>query len=448
MFNALLKQKSALSAMHQPIDSLKPDPRNPRVHSTRQVSQIAQSIKTFGFNVAIIVDSNNVILSGHGRWLACQKLGWQEVPVIKLEHLTEAQARAFAIADNKLCENACWNTQLLAEIFLELNALDLDFSIEDTGFTMGEIDLHIEGLNADQHQADAADQSPPHAGQPAVSKSGDLWLLGQHRIYCGNALDSQSYELLMQGIQAQLIFTDPPYNVPIAGHVSGKGNTQHREFAMASGEMSAAEFTTFLTQTLTLLAFHSQQGSIHFICMDWRHVAEMMAAGNAVYTELKNICVWVKDNGGMGSLYRSQHEFIFVFKQGTASHQNNVELGKYGRYRTNVWHYPGVNSLSRQGQEGNLLALHPTVKPVALIADAILDCSARGEVILDCFSGSGSTLLAAERTGRIAYAMEIDALYVDTAIRRWQNYCGETAIHAATGQSFNVMAAPAEVSHV
>ena len=284
-------------------------------------------------------------------------------------------------------------------------------------------------------------------GMPAVSKSGDLWQLGQHRIYCGNALDSQSYEVLMQGIQAQMVFTDPPYNVPIAGHVSGKGNTQHREFAMASGEMSAAEFITFLTQTLTLLAANSQQGSIHFICMDWRHVAEMMAAGSSVYTDLKNICVWVKDNGGMGSLYRSQHEFIFVFKQGTAIHRNNVELGKYGRYRTNVWHYPGVNSLSRQGQEGNLLALHPTVKPVALIADAILDCSARGDVILDCFSGSGSTLLAAERTGRIAYVMEIDALYVDTAIRRWQNYCGESATHATTGQSFNAMTERAEVSH-
>lgn len=411
------------------------------------MNQIAQSIKTFGFNVPILIDGNNLILTGHGRWLACQKLEWEEVPVIKLEHLTEAQASSFAIADNKLCENATWNTQLLGEIFIELIALDLDFIIEDTGFTMGEIDLHIEGLNLDADKLDSADRLPPLSDQPAVSQLGDLWLLGKHRIYCGNALDSLSYEVLMQGAEAQLIFSDPPYNVPIAGHVSGKGITQHREFAMASGEMSAVEFTTFLTQTLKLLAANSQQGSIHFICIDWRHVSELMTAGNAVYKELKNICVWVKDNGGMGSLYRSQHEFIFVFKHGIAPHQNNIELGKYGRYRTNIWQYPGVNSLSRQGQEGNLLALHPTVKPVALIADAILDCSARGNIILDCFLGSGSTLLAAERTGRITYAMEIDPLYVDTAVRRWQSYCGDIAIHAVSGQPFHTMAVRAEVNH-
>lgn len=443
----LSKQKSALSATQLPIHSLKPDPRNPRLHSTRQVNQIAQSIKTFGFNVPILIDANNLILSGHGRWLACQKLGWQEVPVIKLEHLTEAQARAFAIADNKLCENATWNTKLLGEIFIELNALDLDFSLEDTGFTMGEIDLHIEGLNLTQNETDAADKLPAETDQPAISQVGDLWLLGKHRIFCGNALDSQSYDQLMQGAKAQLIFTDPPYNVPIVGHVSGKGLVQHREFAMASGEMTDVEFTTFLTQTLKLLAANSQEGSIHFICQDWRHAANLLAAGNVTYTELKNICVWTKDNGGMGSLYRSQHELVFVFKHGTAKHHNNIELGKYGRYRTNVWQYPGANSLSRQGHEGNLLAIHPTVKPVALIADAIMDCSARGVVVLDCFLGSGSTILAAERVGRIAYGMEIDPLYVDTAIRRWQSYCGEHAIHAATGETFNAHAARAEVHH-
>lgn len=443
----LSKQKSALSATQLPIHSLKPDPRNPRLHSTRQVNQIAQSIKTFGFNVPRLIDANNLILSGHGRWLACQKLGWQEVPVIKLEHLTEAQARAFAIADNKLCENATWNTKLLCEIFIELNALDLDFSLEDTGFTMGEIDLHIEGLNLTQNETDAADKLPAETDQPAISQVGDLWLLGKHRIFCGNALDSQSYDQLMQGAKAQLIFTDPPYNVPIGGHVSGKGLVQHREFAMASGEMTDVEFTTFLTQTLKLLAANSQEGSIHFICQDWRHAANLLAAGNVTYTELKNICVWTKDNGGMGSLYRSQHELVFVFKHGTAKHHNNIELGKYGRYRTNVWQYPGANSLSRQGHEGNLLAIHPTVKPVALIADAIMDCSARGVVVLDCFLGSGSTILAAERVGRIAYGMEIDSLYVDTAIRRWQSYCGEYAIHAATGETFNAHAARAEVHH-
>lgn len=436
-----------MTVEYLPIHEIVNDKRNPRQHSHRQISEIANSIKAFGFNVPILIDQRNKILAGHGRLLAAQHLSLNEIPCIRLNTLTKAQARAFAIADNKLCENATWNTQLLGEIFVELNALDLDFSLEDTGFTMSEIDLHIEGLNLTQNETDAANKLPDFSDQPAVSEPGDLWLLGKHRIFCGNALDIQSYACLMQGKQAQLVFTDPPYNVPIVGHVTGKGMVQHREFAMASGEMTDVEFITFLRDTLKLLAANSQQGSIHYICMDWRHVGELMAAGNAIYSELKNICVWVKDNGGMGSLYRSQHELIFVFKHGSAKHQNNIELGKYGRYRTNVWNCPGANSLSRQGQEGNLLALHPTVKPVTLIADAILDCSARGDVVLDCFLGSGSTLLAAERVGRIAYGMELDPIYVDTAIRRWQTYCGDHATHAATGENFNTIAARVEVHH-
>jgi DNA modification methylase len=241
----------------------------------------------------------------------------------------------------------------------------------------------------------------------------------------------------MNGQSADLVFTDPPYNVKIGGHVSGLGAIHHREFAMAVGEMDAAQFTDFLTQSCTLMAQNSIDGSLHFVCMDWRHTGELLAAGNATYSEHKNTCVWVKSNAGMGSFYRSQHEFVFVFKHGKAPHRNNIELGKFGRHRSNVWNYPGINSFGRSGGEGNLLALHPTVKPVAMVADAILDCSARGGLVLDPFLGSGTTLIAAERMGRRCYGIEIDPLYVDTTIRRWQTYSGNIAIHAVTAETFN-----------
>jgi DNA modification methylase len=262
-------------------------------------------------------------------------------------------------------------------------------------------------------------------------------LLGEHRVYCGSALDQAAYTLLMDEKKAALVFSDPPYNVPIEGNVCGLGSIHHREFAMAAGEMSSAEFIAFLTRALSLCARHSTEGSLHYLCMDWRHMAELLAAGREVYPELKNLCVWAKDNPGMGSLYRSQHELIFVFKSGRGPHRNNIQLGRYGRNRGNVWHYPGMNSGARGTDEGNLLALHPTVKPVALVADAILDCSARGEIVLDAFLGSGTTVIAAERVGRRCYGMEIDPLYVDTIVRRWQAFAGEGARHAASGQSFS-----------
>ncbi len=428
---------SPLAIRLQLVDSLKPDARNPRRHSERQIKQIARSIQSFGFNVPVLINSDCTVLAGHGRLLAAQKLGLSQVPVIQLEHLTAEQARAFAIADNRLTENATWDDALLGEIFAELSVLDLDFSLETTGFTMGEIDLRIEGIPSADSKPDAIDQFSSSATGPACTQPSDLWLMGKHRILCGNALEKSSYDILMQRDRAHLVFTDPPYNVPIQGHVSGQGKIRHREFAMASGEMDEAQFTQFLTQTFQHLSYCSHPGSIHFIAMDWRHLSETLAAGKVVYSDLKNICVWAKDKGGMGSLYRSQHELILVFKHGTAAHRNNVELGQYGRNRTNVWNYPGANTASRQSGEGNLLALHPTVKPVALIADAIMDCSARGEIVVDCFLGSGSTLLAAERVGRVCYGMELDPLYVDTAIRRWQTYTGEPARHATTGRTFD-----------
>jgi len=399
-------------------------------------------MESFGFNVPVLIDESGKIIAGHGRVLAAQALGWTEVPAIQLAHLSAVQQRAFAIADNRLTENSSWDEELLAESLRELASLDLDFSLEVTGFTMAEIDLKIEGIGAPAENEDPADIIVENAG-PAISALGDLWQLDKHRLICGDALQLESFRLLMNGRSAHMVFTDPPYNVKVDGHCTGLGSVRHREFPMASGEMSVTEFTNFLATACRLMAQHSADGSLHYICMDWRHAGELLAAGTQAYRELKNICVWVKDNGGMGSLYRSQHELIFVYKKGKAPHRNNIQLGKYGRYRTNVWRYPGANSLSRESGENNPLAMHPTVKPVALIADAIMDSSARGDIVLDPFLGSGSTVLAAERVGRWCYGMELDPLYADLAIRRWQHHTGKQAIHIASGQSFNEM----EASH-
>jgi hypothetical protein len=428
--------KCPLSVVDRAIIELKVNPNNPRAHTRQQVRQIAKSISTFGFNVPVLVDGDLNVVAGHGRIQACRQLGWTTVPTISLTHLTPAQAKAFLIADNRLTENSEWNDQLLAEQLRELSLLDLDFELDVTGFDLPEIDLRIESLSeGDVAEDDPLDQFPAASGS-AITEPGDLWHLGQHRLFCGSAVDAASYARLLDGEKAGLVFTDPPYNVPVQGHVSGKGAVQHREFAMASGEMTEVEFTDFLRQACLQLAAHSTPGTIHFVCMDWRHVGELLAAGKGTYAELLNICVWVKHNGGMGSLYRSQHELVFVFKNGAASHCNNVQLGKYGRNRTNVWNYRGANDFGRATEEGNLLAMHPTVKPVALVADAILDCSRRGDLVLDAFLGSGSTLIACERTGRRCCGIEVDPLYGDTVIRRWQKYTGAAALNAATGQTF------------
>jgi DNA modification methylase len=320
------------------------------------------------------------------------RLGWQSVPTICLEHLSEAQARAFMIADNRLTEIAVWDDRLLAEQLKQLAELELDFSLEATGFAMAEIDLRIEGLQlAAQPASDTADALPTVGS--AVSRAGDLWLLDRHRVLCGSALDEAAYTELLGQARAAMAFTDPPYNVPIAGNVSGLGRIKHRDFMMAAGEMDEREFITFLTRALRLLTTFSVEGALHYICMDWRHLGELLAAGRAVYGELKNLCVWVKHNGGMGSFYRSRHELVLVFKHGRAAHRNNVELGRFGRNRSNVWEYASPSAFGHAGEEGNLLALHPTVKPVALIANAMLDASARGDLtskLRDSVLGTGT----------------------------------------------------------
>src|SRR5438270_1967734 len=438
----------SLNIVYRRIDELKPDPANPRRHTKQQIRKIAGSIRAFGFNVPVLIDREKNVVAGHGRLLACDELGWTEVPTLCLDHLTPAQARAFRIADNRLTEISEWDDRLLAEELKELSLIGLDFNIEVTGFEMGEIDFRIASFDGpSEPDDDPADAFPESAAGPPLSRLGDLWILGRHRVLCGSALDRHAFATLFGDERAAMVFTDPPYNVPIDGHASGLGAVHHRPFPMASGEMDSPQFTSFLRQCFHNLAAFSGGGSIHFICMDWRHIEELMAAGREVYSELKNLCVWVKDNAGMGSLYRSRHELVFVFKNGRGGHRNNVQLGRFGRNRSNVWDYPGANSFVRSDEEGNLSALHPTVKPVAMVADAILDCSARGEIVLDGFLGSGTTVIAAERTGRRCYGLELDPGYVDTIIRHWQKLTGGSARHAASGRSFDDLAREAEAAN-
>ena len=407
---------------------------NARIHSPRQIRQLTASISCFGFVIPALLNADCEIIAGHARVEAAKALGLERIPCIQVEHLSKVQERAYRLADNRLAELANWDPGLLASELQALTEIDLDFSIEDTGFNSAEIDLIIDEGERKQRRDPADDVPALVVDRPAVAQAGDLWHLGSHRVLCGDARDARSFERLLSGEKAQLVFADPPYNVPIHGHVSGLGRTRHREFAMAAGEMSPNEYLNFLESICMSLVAFTVDGAMHFICMDWRHAKPLLIAGERIYSELKNICVWNKDNDGRGSLYRSKHELIFVWKAGTAPHINNIELGRSGRYRTNVWDYPGVNSF-RSGRDDKL-AMHPTVKPVALVADAIRDCSKRCGIVLDPFAGSGTTLIAAEKTGRRAAAIELDPLYVDTAIRRWQAITGRTAVHTDTGASF------------
>ena len=425
------RQNRAAAFSMSSLADITPNPRNPRKHSPAQVRAIARSIEAFGFNAPILIDRSAQIVAGHGRYEAAKQLGLQQVPVVRLDHLSEVQSKAYMLADNKLTDRSIWDEQLLAQHLGELAELALNFDLEATGFELPELDALI-------HSFDDLDGSDEGAVTPArgsaTTRSGDLWHLGKHRLLCGSALEDESYQTLLGGTRAAAVFTDPPYNVPIDGHVSGSGATRHREFAMAAGEMSAAQFTTFLHTFLTVTVPRLDEGAILFHCMDWRHLEELLAAAKASMLDLVNLCVWVKPNGGMGSLYRSRHELVGVFRRAGKRHRNNVQLGRHGRNRTNVWHYEGTSSFS-SARKGNARHLHPTMKPIGLVADALLDVTARGDIVLDPFMGSGTTILAAERIGRQARGIELDPLYVDTAVMRWEAMSGKRA-QLASGPTF------------
>lgn len=408
----------------RPPSELRPYSRNARTHSRKQIRQIADSIERFGFTNPVLVSDDGEIIAGHGRVEAAKLLGLPTVPTLRLSHLSPEERRAYVLADNKLALNAGWDQDILA---IELQALiDLNFDVTLTGFSLAEVDFTLDAARERDPETPGAveDEIPPMEVE-AVTRTGDVWLLGRHRLICGDARDPDDYARLLGDEQVDLVFTDPPYNVPIDGHVCGSGRIRHREFAMGVGEMSQDAFTGFLTDALKPMAARCRDGAIAFVCMDWRHMTELLNAGAQVFSELKNLCVWNKTNGGMGTFYRSKHELVFVYKVGTAPHTNTFGLGDSGRYRTNVWDYPGISSMGSNRAEE--LAMHPTVKPTAMVADAIRDCSRRGDIVLDGFGGSGTTLIAAEVCGRAARLIEFDPHYCDVIIRRFEQLTGKPA---------------------
>jgi DNA modification methylase len=415
------------------LKDLKLNPRNARTHSKRQIKLIADSLKAFGFVNPILIDEDGMIVAGHGRVAAAKRIGMAEVPALRIEHLSDDEKRAYVLADNQLAARAGWDPDILAIELQHLIEVDVEFDVTATGFEMPEIDLLIERAKAPKGEDEV---QPIDRTGATVTRRGDRWRLGPHRILCADALKMASYATLMGEELATIAFADPPYNVRIAGFVSQSARLAHREFAMAVGEMTEDEFIAFLRSAMACARRFSAAGAVQFWCQDWRHQYELLSAARTAGLEQLNCCVWVKDNGGMGGLYRSRHEFIGVFKVPGAPHRNNVELGKHGRNRTNVWEYPCAPTFSKSSEEGRLNELHPTVKPTGMIADALLDCSNRGDIVLDPFLGSGSTLMAAERTARVCRGVEIDPLYVDVAIRRWQRMTGERAIHVESGIDF------------
>lgn len=432
------------SVTYVETSSLKRMPKTLRRHTGIKIERLANFIAKSKVILPLLVDSNNVVILGNARLQALVMLGFKRVPVISIDHVDKDMTRALVIADNQFCVNAGWDKKLLNQELIDLEPLlKQNFGLEliDLGFEPAEIDLRI----GDAALAGDVDNEVQPGEGAAATQPGWIWQMGDHRLICGDSRQESVYQALLGGTRAQMVITDAPYNVPVGGHVCGNGAIQHKDFAMASGEMSAEEFIAFLAQIFGRLRQFSGEGSIHFHFMDWRHNLEILtAAARAGYSCL-NLCIWVKDNGGMGSLYRSRHEMVHVFKSGEGPHINNVQLGKYGRYRTNIWEYAGVNSF-RQGRMDEL-AMHPTVKPVALLADALKDCSSRGGIVLDCFGGSGSTLIAAEETGRAARLIEIDQHYCDVIVRRWQTLTGKQAVLEATGESFDQLAGIQEVQN-
>jgi DNA modification methylase len=418
---AAVSRELAIEYRH--VADLTPFPGNSRKHHKKQVRQIAKSIEVFGFNVPLLINAHSQVMAGHGRLLACKLLGITEVPTIRLEHLTETQARAFTIADNRLNENSEWDYQLLGEQLKILSEIDLDFNVEVTGFELGEIDLFITNLPPSTEGTLSRDEVvPDFDGRPVVTRAGDCWTLGRHRLYCGDAQNPSAYATLMQEQRAEMVFATPPCRDPVT------------KFGTASDEMGGSRSADFLRTVLTHLATNSVDGALNLVCIDWRYSAELLAAAKSVYTEFKNLCVWVKDTAGKGSLYCNQHELVFVFKVGKKPHGNNVRVGRYGRHRTDVWSCRPAKS--RRSGEEDFSGVHKRRKPIDMVADAILDCTAREQIVLDPFLGGGTTLIAAERTGRVCYGMELDPHYVDITVRRWQSYTGRIA-RESTGRSFD-----------
>jgi DNA modification methylase len=430
---------AAMAVEYISMALLKPYSRQMRRHTPSKIKRLAKFLERSGIILPLVIDQDNFVILGNARMAALLLLGVESVPVIRVTHLDETMIRSLILADNQFTINANWYKEALREelLYLAPRILELGLELIDLGFETGQLDITI----GDVDLSGPGEQERAAPDGPAVTRAGYIWILGQHKLICGDARDEKNYQLLLGTELAAMVFADLPYNVPIDGHVCGNGAIQHREFAMASGEMMPEEFIFFMTTIFTLLRKFSKEGSVHMQCMDWRHNFEIMMASREAGYDYLNMAVWAKHAGGMGSLYRSQHELVHIFKSGTAAHINNIMLGKFGRNRTNVWNYEGANSFSA-ARSGDL-ALHSTTKPVDMIADAIKDCSNRGDIILDPTAGSGSVLIAAVRTGRIARLIEIDPLYCDVIVRRWQDATGQKAVLADMDQSFDALAGKA-----
>jgi DNA modification methylase len=427
----------SLRISYRPLDELRPAPNAVRRHPKRQIKQIARGIENHGFLVPVIIYGDGVIAAGHARVEAARLLGMQQVPVVHVDHLTDEQMRMFAIADNKLAEGGIWDLDALRIEFAEIAMAAPEINQDSSGFHIAERDI-IFGRHRENELTDF-DAAPASLAGPAVARVGDVFSLGRHTLVCGDATDPAVIAAAVGDRQVRTMLSDLPYNVKIAGNVSGRGSSKHQDFELASGEMSRVEFTSFLSRALEASRPALVDGALLYLFMDFRHLIELLTAAERSELSYLNLLVWAKTNAGLGSYYRSAHELIGFFKRGAAPHTNNVELGRHGRNRTNVLHYPGVSGFSKGRQAA--LALHPTVKPVSLLADLILDSSAPGEIILDPFGGSGSTLMAAEKTDRTACLVEISPNYVDATVRRFETATGKAAILASTGQTFADVAA-------
>ena len=413
------------------LSILKPLGREIRQHSKRKLKKLSKSVCKYGCLLPILITRDGRIVDGAAIVYVAKQLKWKTIQCVYVDDLTDEELRVLRLGLNRLCEEAQWNQVELKLEFQELFEINSTLDIDLTGFEMGEIDVLLTDTEVDEETV----SSLPDSDESIVTQPGDLFLLDRHRVYCGDARDPKHYTRLMQGETSTLVLTDPPFNVNVRGHVSGNGRKTHDEFPMASGEMSDEEFSIFLRTACQQMKSVSTVGALHYLFMDWRHMQLLLNATQEVYASFLNLCVWAKSNGGMGSFYRSRHELIFIFKIDNVSHINNVELGKHGRYRSNVWEYPGCSSFGPDRDE--MLAMHPTVKPLELVKDAILDASHRGDIVLDPFLGSGTTIMACEKTGRRGFGMEIDPKYVDVTIRRWQNETHQDAIHEVSGLTFN-----------
>jgi DNA modification methylase len=412
---------------------LKPSSNNPRKHSKKQIVKLSASIRRFGFTQPVLVTDAGEIVCGHARVEAAKELGLATIPTLCLADLSPDAVRQYRIADNALGDLSDWDMSLLTDELRAIVEIDGIECVEAMGFDIPVVEIMLDGPAEAGVKADPADEIPASPCVPVTVPS-DLWVLGHHRLLCGSSLEAENWCRLMELNQARTAFVDPPYNVPVAGHVSGLGKVKHDEFAMASGEMSEGQFIGFSVDWFNAMLPHLVDGAVIAACMDWRHLFELLTAGRQATLSLLNMCVWNKSNGGMGSLYRSKHELICIFKKGQAPHINNVQLGSHGRYRTNVWDFAGANSFGASRMDD--LESHPTVKPVAMVAEYIRDVSYKGDIVLDAFMGSGTTILAAERTGRRGFGIEIEPKYVDVAIQRWEKLTGRQAVLASTGQTF------------